>query len=142
AYANGITDVNHVEAGRVLSVPGAGAGAPSGGGGGAQGSYTVKQGDSLASIAVRHGTTISALVKANNIKNPNVVVIGRTLTVPEDNIRMSARLLHTLLDQSGGDVRRAVASYYQGPTSVRMIGLLPETQDYVSAVLAFRASFK
>jgi LysM repeat protein len=239
AGANGITNLNHVEAGRVLTVPGGGS---SGGGSApaASGSYTVKPGDTLASIASRHGTSVSAIVRANSIKNPNVVVIGTRLAipagggssssggsgggsgsglpakllahperlalapafdrwagrngipsdllkalcwiesgwqtgvvsstgavgvgqlmpsavthmrsvigvptlnpwVPEDNIRMSARLLHTLLDQSGGDVRTAVASYYQGPRSVREIGLLPETKSYVEAVLAFRPRFR
>ena len=43
---------------------------------------------------------------------------------------------------SVNDVRLAVASYYQGPTSVRTIGLLPDTQAYVAAVLAFRPAFR
>jgi LysM repeat protein len=230
AYANGITNLNHVEAGRLLTVP---TGGGSGGGGPLSGSYTVKVGDNLASIASRHGTSVSAIVTANKIKNPNVVVIGTRLSipagggsssggtglpaklqansdrlvlqpvfdrwaarngipadllealcwiesgwqtgvvshtgavgigqlmpdavthmrsvigvptlsprVPEDNIRMSARLLRTLLDQTGGDVRTAVASYYQGPRSVREIGMLPETKSYVEAVLAFRPRFR
>jgi len=60
---------------------------------------------------------------------------------PEHNIRMSARYLRFLLDHSGGDVRRAVASYYQGPGSVARIGLLPETVRYVDAVVALRRLF-
>jgi LysM repeat protein len=238
ASANGITNLNHVEAGRVLTIPaggGSGGGSGSGGAPASSGTYTVRAGDTLASIASRHSTSVSAIVSANKLKNPNVVVIGTRLAipsgsgggssgsatglpaklkahperlalqpsfdrwaarngipadllkalcwiesgwqtgvvsstgavgigqlmpdavthmrsvigvptlnprVPEDNIRMSARLLHTLLDQTGGDVRTAVASYYQGPRSVREIGLLPETKSYVEAVLAFRPRFR
>lgn len=60
---------------------------------------------------------------------------------PEHNIRMSARYLRFLLDRSGGDVRRAVASYYQGPGSVDRGGLLPETVRYVDNVVALRRLF-
>ena len=234
AYANGITNLNHVESGRLLTIPSGSSGGSGSSAPGASGTYTVKAGDTLASIASRHGTSVSAIVSANKIKNPNVVVIGSRLAVPageggsssggtglpaklrahpdrlvlqpvfdrwaarngvpadllkalcwiesgwqtgvvsstgavgigqlmpdavthmrtvigvptlnarvpEDNIRMSARLIHTLLDQTGGDVRKAVASYYQGPRSVREIGLLPETKSYVEAVLAFRPRFR
>jgi soluble lytic murein transglycosylase-like protein len=60
---------------------------------------------------------------------------------PADNINMSARYLAWLLKQSKGDVPTAVAGYYQGPTSVRRQGLLPETTAYVNAVLALRSRF-
>lgn len=45
-------------------------------------SYTVKSGDTLSSIADRFGTTVSAIATANNIRNRNVVVVGRRLTIP------------------------------------------------------------
>jgi soluble lytic murein transglycosylase-like protein len=60
---------------------------------------------------------------------------------PEHNIRMSARFLAYLLQQSGGDVRTAVASYYQGLGSVRRIGLIPDSRRYVDQVLGLRAKF-
>jgi LysM repeat protein len=44
--------------------------------------YVVKAGDTLAKIADRFGTTIAALVEANNIANPNLVTIGSTLAMP------------------------------------------------------------
>lgn len=62
--------------------------------------------------------------------------------VADDNIRMSARLLRLLLDTHRGDVPRALAAYYQGPTSVRMIGPLPQTQAYVADVVALRPRFR
>lgn len=60
---------------------------------------------------------------------------------PEDNIRMSARFLRYLLDQNGGDVAKALGSYYQGLASMRRQGPLPETTGYVAAVQAQRRLF-
>jgi lysozyme len=44
--------------------------------------YTVQPGDSLGRIAVRYGTTVSALMEANNITDPNLIEAGQTLTIP------------------------------------------------------------
>jgi soluble lytic murein transglycosylase-like protein len=44
--------------------------------------YVVKPGDTLSSIASRYGTTVSAIASANNIRNRNVIVIGKRLTIP------------------------------------------------------------
>lgn len=43
--------------------------------------YTVKSGDTLSTIAKRYGTTISSLSSKNNISNPNLILVGRTLKV-------------------------------------------------------------
>ena len=61
--------------------------------------------------------------------------------LPENNIRMTARYLRWLLGRSGGNVPKALASYYQGPKSVETIGMLQETVAYVRAVLALRGRF-
>ena len=61
--------------------------------------------------------------------------------IPEHNIRMSARYLRFLLQRSGGDVRTALAAYYQGPGSVDRIGAQPGTVAYVNGVLALRRLF-
>jgi N-acetylmuramoyl-L-alanine amidase len=54
---------------------------------------------------------------------------------PESNIRMSARYLKWLLDQTRGDVPQALAAYYQGLRAVNERGVLPESSVYVSTVL-------
>ena len=41
--------------------------------------YVVKKGDTLAKIASKHNTTVENLVKLNNIKNPDVILIGQKL---------------------------------------------------------------
>lgn len=62
-------------------------------------------------------------------------------TRPDDNIRLSARFLRYLLDQTGGRVDQAVASYYQGLASVRSRGVMEETRRYTAGVLALRSRF-
>jgi soluble lytic murein transglycosylase-like protein len=44
--------------------------------------YVVRRGDTLSSIAARYGTTSGAIARANKISNPNLVVIGRKLSIP------------------------------------------------------------
>jgi len=46
--------------------------------------HVVRRGDNLTSISVRYGTTVSALVQANNIRNRNFIYIGQRLTIPGD----------------------------------------------------------
>ncbi|MDA3039965.1 MAG: LysM peptidoglycan-binding domain-containing protein [Actinomycetota bacterium] len=60
---------------------------------------------------------------------------------PEDNIRISARYVRWLLDRMGGDERRAIAGYYQGPTSVANGPLYSSTELYIRNVLVHRQFF-
>jgi murein DD-endopeptidase MepM/ murein hydrolase activator NlpD len=47
------------------------------------GQYTVKRGDTMSSIAARQHTTVAALSQANGITNPNRIVIGQVLAIPD-----------------------------------------------------------
>ena len=44
--------------------------------------YTVKKGDTLASIARKYDTTVEALVASNGIKNKNLIRVGQVLQIP------------------------------------------------------------
>jgi LysM repeat protein len=44
--------------------------------------YTVQTGDTLVSIALRHGTTVSAIALANNLANPSFIWVGQCLVIP------------------------------------------------------------
>jgi LysM repeat protein len=45
--------------------------------------YQIKSGDTLSRIAQQHGTTVSALMKANpQIKDANLIYAGRALNIP------------------------------------------------------------
>ena len=49
----------------------------------AQGTYTVKAGDTLTSIASSCGTTVGALQTANpSISDPNLIFAGQVITLP------------------------------------------------------------
>lgn len=47
--------------------------------------YTVVKGDTLSQIAAKYNTTVSALVKLNNIPNPNYIVVGQVLIISSDS---------------------------------------------------------
>ena len=44
--------------------------------------YTVERGDTLGKIARDHGVSLSELISANNISNPNLIYPGQKLTIP------------------------------------------------------------
>jgi len=44
--------------------------------------YVVKRGDNLENIAVKHGTTIRALMKVNRIRSRNKIYVGQKLKIP------------------------------------------------------------
>lgn len=43
--------------------------------------YTVKSGDTLSKIAKEYGTTVDAIAKENNIKNPNLIHVNQQLNI-------------------------------------------------------------
>lgn len=49
---------------------------------GGQTTHTVQAGENLTRIALKYGTTVQAIVQANNITNPNLVFVGQVLTIP------------------------------------------------------------
>lgn len=44
--------------------------------------YTMKKGDNLSTVAQKYGISVSDILKANNIKNPNKVAVGTKLVIP------------------------------------------------------------
>jgi len=58
-----------------------------------------------------------------------------------DNVRAGVLFLGQLVRDAGGDEAQAVAAYYQGAASVRSMGRLPETEQYVNSVMALRPRF-
>jgi LysM repeat protein len=60
---------------------------------------------------------------------------------PADNVRAGSLYLGQLLRETNGDPAMAAAAYYQGLSSVRRVGMLPETRRYVANVLSLRSRF-
>jgi len=71
--ANNLRDPNHIYVGQRLDIP-------AGTYGGTY--YTVQRGDNLTMIAARFGTTVSAIVQANNLYNPSFIYAGQVLLIP------------------------------------------------------------
>lgn len=44
--------------------------------------YIVQPGDTLFGIAQRFGVTMDAIIRANNIANPNLIFVGQVLRIP------------------------------------------------------------
>lgn len=44
--------------------------------------YVVKQGDTVWKIAKRFGTTMQAIILANNLRNPDLIFPGQVLLIP------------------------------------------------------------
>src|SRR5437879_2344331 len=45
--------------------------------------YVVRAGDTLSAIAARFGTTVQAIVSANQIVNPDMISVGQQLLIPD-----------------------------------------------------------
>lgn len=66
----------------------------------------------------------------------DVVLLGhRTPRTADGNVQAGVRYLRWQLDQFGGDVRLALAGWYQGARAVREIGLYDDTKQFVTIVL-------
>lgn len=94
AQLNGIKNPDLIIDGTTLKIPtgGQGAGASSSTSSqdasqfalpGTGGTHVVQSGDTLSELAVKYGTTVDALAKLNNIKNPDLIYTGSTLKLPE-----------------------------------------------------------
>ena len=81
ARANGITDPSRIMAGSLLRIA-AEAPPPPGGGARATGTHVIRPGESLSTIASRYGTSVTRLVDANDLADPDRIVAGQRLRVP------------------------------------------------------------
>ena len=74
--ANGIADPDRIYVGQMLVIPGAAPTRPAAGGAGA---HVVRPGETLGSIARRHGLSIQAIARANGIVDVNRIMAGARL---------------------------------------------------------------
>jgi membrane-bound lytic murein transglycosylase D len=76
--ANGLRS-SMIRSGQTLKIPGAGGSIASSGG--SSDSHRVQRGETLGGIAKRHGTTVSAIQRANGLKS-SVIKVGQRLKIP------------------------------------------------------------
>jgi LysM repeat protein len=99
---NGISDPDHVEAGRRLTLPGGGSSAASTAS--SSGRVTVGAGDTLSEIAERHGISVSRLMALNGISDPDHVEVGQSLAVTRGTASAAANAPATFrYDRSASD---------------------------------------
>ncbi|HLA19462.1 MAG TPA: LysM peptidoglycan-binding domain-containing protein, partial [Dehalococcoidia bacterium] len=90
AEANGIEDPDFILVGQVIRIPGADESLSVADPGEDPGAietqevdtYTVRSGDTLSEIADHFGVSVSAIVDANGLADPNFIVEGQTLKIP------------------------------------------------------------
>lgn len=75
--------------------------------------YVVQKGDALEKIARRHGVSVAALVRANNLKSSAKISVGQTLKVPvageEVSVKETARVS---MDAAKGSSQQVAAKHY------------------------------
>lgn len=76
ARLNGLRNPNRIYAGTWLCVRAAPATPPAGT------RYVVQRGDNLTRISRRFGVSLSLLIAANGIRNPNYIFVGQVLIIP------------------------------------------------------------
>lgn len=82
ARANGMRTTDILTVGQRLVIIGGGAPAAPSIAASSPGRYVVRAGDTLQTIATRHGISVQALVAANRLANANVIAIGQRLRIP------------------------------------------------------------
>ncbi|MCZ7587907.1 MAG: peptidoglycan-binding protein [Gaiella sp.] len=71
----------------------------------------------------------------------DTMLLGETTPRTYDgNVRAGVRYLRWQLDQFAGDVKLALAGYYQGARAVRERGLFDDTKQYVAVILQLYGS--
>lgn len=70
------------------------------------GVHTVRRGETLSVVASRYGTSVSALARMNRLSDPNFIVAGQGLRIPQD---LSAVATHSV---SAGETLSSIASRY------------------------------
>jgi LysM repeat protein len=110
-----IKDANLIYEGQRLAVPIAGTPDPQPGQ-----SYVIQRGDTLRKIAARFDTTVDILLKLNpQIKNPNLIIAGQRLLLPD------SVTIHVVIR---GDTLRAIAIKYN-TTVAELLKLNPGIKD-------------
>lgn len=69
---NGISNPDVIKAGQTIKLQGTSS----------NNTYTIKPGDTLSGIALKHGTKTKQLQNVNNIKNPDKIFAGQKIKVP------------------------------------------------------------
>ncbi|MFT8902204.1 LysM peptidoglycan-binding domain-containing protein, partial [Liquorilactobacillus nagelii] len=98
----------------------------------ASGTYTVKSGDSLSSIASRHGTTVSSLASLNNISNTNLIYVGQVL-------KLSANSTATSSNKTSSSSTTATSGTYTVKSGDTLYGIAANNNTNVSSLVSLNS---
>jgi LysM repeat protein len=82
---NGLANPNHIVIGSVLRLPGGSSQAPAAAVAPSSSTVLIQPGQTLTSIAAHYGTTVAALEAVNGVVNPNHIVAGMRLRLPQSS---------------------------------------------------------
>lgn len=106
--------------------------------------HKVKKGETLTKIAKKYDVTVAAIVRANNIPNPDIIRIGQVLTIPkatEPEKKTASGIVNTNLSnlniRAGASMDAAIIGTL--PKGTRISIELPEKSGFYK--LANRAGF-
>lgn len=105
--ANGLSDPNLVVVGQTLIIPGQAAipaVEPATIPAGESVTYTVVAGERLLQIARRYGISLNALIAANHITNPDLVVAGQVLVIPASGESLAPAAVETGAEPAADDL--------------------------------------
>lgn len=97
--------------------------------------YVVQPGDTLSEIAERYGTTYQTLSALNNISDPNLIIAGQTIRIPEDTT--SSARYYTIRP---GDTLSEIAERYGTTVSALMTLNAITNPDLIYAGTTIRIS--
>lgn len=66
--------------------------------------HIVQRGDILARIAATYNTTVSAILAANNIPNPNVIFVGQRLVIPAPDAEEVTEVVDEAPEEDATDI--------------------------------------
>lgn len=111
--ANGLSNPDLIYTGQVLSIPGEDTDVM----------HVVTSGDTLLRIAGRYGSSVGDIVAANKIRNPNLILIGQELLVPNASSPSAGTAANSISDRTGqyhvvkrGETLKQIAGQYSGVT--------------------------
>ncbi|MFR1199954.1 LysM peptidoglycan-binding domain-containing protein [uncultured Clostridium sp.] len=128
---NGYVDLNNFYDGMFIGTPSSGGNTGGGSTGGvspapvgrtknADGTYTVKSGDTLSAIANDFGVTVDQLVRWNNISNPNLITVGQILYFSDKSSSGSGSGITYVVQ--AGDTLSGIAARF-GTTVAELVSL-------------------
>ena len=97
--------------------------------------YEIQKGDTLSDISLREGVSIDDLAQVNEIENPNMILEGATLIIPEAQEMEKAKeyvlRVTTRGDENLVDVTDPDRQFYQSGVPMDQRDFAPEAASYL-----------